>query len=155
MAHISIGRSISRIDALDKVTGKALYPGDRSYEGQLWMKVLFARRPHARILAIDTSAAVALPGVVAVLTARDVPLNEYGLQIPDQPVLCGPGSAKAGAEIVRFVGDQVALVVAETETIAARARDLIAIEYEDLALVESPAYAMSGAAPHMTRPGVQ
>ncbi|HET9221366.1 MAG TPA: xanthine dehydrogenase family protein molybdopterin-binding subunit, partial [Roseiflexaceae bacterium] len=147
MSHAVIGRSIPRIDALDKVTGKALYPGDRSYEGQLWMKVLFARRPHARILAIDTSAAMALPGVVAVLTARDVPVNEYGLQIPDQPVLCGPGSGKAGAEIVRFVGDQVALVVAETETIAARARDLIAVEYEDLPLVDSPAYAMSGAAP--------
>lgn len=143
MAYRSIGKSQPRIDAVGKVTGATLYPGDRNYDGELWMKILFARRPHARILSVDTSQAEALSGVVAVFTAKDVPVNEYGLQIPDQPVLCGPGSSKEGADVVRFVGDQVALVVAESEKIAAQARDLIRVEYEDLPLVTDPRQAMA------------
>ncbi|GAB4533056.1 MAG: xanthine dehydrogenase subunit D [Anaerolineae bacterium] len=139
----SIGKSHPRIDAIGKVTGATLYPGDRNYGDELWMKVLFAGRPHARILRIDTRRAEALPGVVAIFTARDVPVNEYGLQIPDQPVLCGPGSHKEGADVVRFVGDQVALVVAESEKIACQARDLIRVEYEDLPVLVDPRQAMA------------
>ena len=75
------------------------------------MKILFAGRPHAIVESIDTRAAEALEGVIAVFTAKDVPNNEYGLIMPDQPVLCGPGSNKAFADRVRFVGDQVALVL--------------------------------------------
>jgi CO/xanthine dehydrogenase Mo-binding subunit len=139
-----IGKSEMRTDALAKVTGKALYPGDINLPGQVYMKVLFAARPHAIIKAIDTSKAEALPGVVAVFTARDVPVNEYGLgaQIQDQPVLCGPGSSKPYADRVRCVGDQVALVVAESEEIAAQGRDLIGVEYEDLPVVTDPLEAM-------------
>ena len=118
----AIGQSHIRIDAVSKVTGAAPYPGDIDLPGQLWMKILFAGRPHARILKLDTSRAEAHPGVVAVLTAKDVPVNGYGLGTPDQPVLCGPGSGIEGADIVRFVGDQVALVIAETEQAAAEAR---------------------------------
>jgi CO/xanthine dehydrogenase Mo-binding subunit len=143
MAYRSIGKSHPRIDAVGKVTGVTLYPGDRNYDDELWMKILFAGRPHARILSVDTSEAEALSGVVAVLTAKDVPVNEYGLQIADQPVLCGPGSSKEGADVVRFVGDQVALVVAESEKIAAQARDLIRVEYEDLPLLTDPRQAMA------------
>ena len=112
----AIGQSVKRVDAVSKVTGAALYPGDIDLPGQLWMKILFAGRPHARIRAIDTSRAEQLAGVVAVFTAKDVPNNEYGLGTPDQPVLCGPGSDKLGGDVVRFIGDQVALVVAETGT---------------------------------------
>ena len=126
-----IGQSPHRVDAVSKVTGAALYPGDIDLPGQLWMKILFAGRPHARIRKLDISRAEQCPGVVAVFTAQDVPLNEYGLGIPDQPVLCGPGSAKPGADVVRFVGDQVAVVVAETEQAAAEARALIEVDYED------------------------
>ena len=75
---------------------------------------------------------------MAVYTAKDVPVNEYGLQINDQPVLVGPGSAKAGGDIVRFVGDQMAVVVAETEEIASQAVKLIAVTYEDLPVVTDP-----------------
>ena len=75
---------------------------------------------------------------MAVFTAKDVPVNEYGLQIKDQPVLCGPGSDKPGADVVRFVGDQMALVVAETEAQARAACKLIRIEWEDLPLVLDP-----------------
>ena len=67
MTHRSIGRSEARVDAIAKVTGTAIYPGDRSYSDQLWMKILFAGRPHARIVHIDTREAEALGGVVAVL----------------------------------------------------------------------------------------
>jgi CO/xanthine dehydrogenase Mo-binding subunit len=147
----SIGQSVPRLDARDKVTGRALYSGDLVRPGMLFMKTLFAMRPHARVLSIDTSAAEALPGVVAVYTARDVPVNEYGLQIKDQPVLCGPGSAHApkgvAGDVVRFEGDQVAAVVAETEAIAARARGLIRVEYEDLPAVFDAVEAMKPGAP--------
>lgn len=128
----AVGKSALRIDAYGKVTGETLYPGDINLPDQAMMKILFAGRPHARITEIDTRAAEALPGVLAVFTAKDVPVNEYGLIMPDQPVLCGPGSNKAFADRVRFEGDQVALVVAETEEIAVRARDLIRVEFEDL-----------------------
>ena len=99
MAQHMIGQSHSRVDAVGKATGATLYPGDRTYGDELWMKLLFAGRPHARVLSIDTHAAEALPGVALVLTAKDVPVNEFGLQIPDQPVLCGPGSSKEGADV--------------------------------------------------------
>lgn len=137
-----IGKPAARLDARDKVTGQALFPGDLSMPSMLHMKILFAERPHARIVRLDTSKAEAYLGVVAVFTARDVPVNEYGLQQPDQPVLCGPGSDKAGAGVVRFVGDQIALVVAETEEAAAAARDLIEVEFEDLPVVTDPVAAM-------------
>ncbi len=142
-----IGQSIPRVDALAKVTGKAIYPGDIRLPDMLHMKILFAGRPHAIIRRLDTSAAEALPGVVAVFTARDVPVNEYGLIMPDQPVLCGPGSSKPYADHVRFVGDQVALVVAESETIAAQAAQRIAVDYEDLPVVTDLLAAMREDAP--------
>ncbi len=147
----SVGQSLPRIDAYDKVTGKALYSGDLVRPHMLHMKILFAGRPHARVVSIDTSAAEALPGVVAIYTAKDVPVNEYGLQKKDQPVLCGPGSAPApngvAGDVVRFEGDQVAAIVAETEAIAAQARDLIKVEYEDLPAVFDPIEAMQPRAP--------
>ncbi len=142
-----IGKPVARVDAHCKVTGQALFPGDLSMPGMLHMKILFAEQPHARIKRLDTSKAEAYPGVMAVFTAKDVPVNEYGLQQPDQPVLCGPGSDKAGADIIRFVGDQIALIVAETEEIAAAARKLIEVEFEDLPVVTDPFAAMQSGAP--------
>ena len=138
----AIGQSIPRIDALGKVTGTAPYPGDIDMPSQLWMKILFAGRPHARLKSINVSKAEQHPGVVAVLTAQDVPCNEFGLIMFDQPVLCGLGSDKVGADVVRFVGDKVALVVAETEQAAAEGRALIEIEWEDLPIVTDPREAM-------------
>lgn len=137
-----VGQSVTRVDAIGKVTGETLYPGDINMPNQAYMKILFANRPHAIIKKLDTSKAEQYPGVLAVFTAKDVPNNEYGLIMPDQPVLCGPGSTKPFAERVRFVGDQVALVIAETEQIAAEALPLIEIEYEDLPIVTDPLKAM-------------
>jgi CO/xanthine dehydrogenase Mo-binding subunit len=137
-----IGQSQKRVDAYGKVTGKTKYPGDINLPDQAYMKVLFADRPHAIIRKIDTSRAESSDGVLAVFTAKDVPVNEYGLIMNDQPVLCGPGSSKPYTDRVRFVGDQVALVVAETEEIAAQARNLITVDYEQLPVITNPVEAM-------------
>ncbi|MBE7535158.1 MAG: xanthine dehydrogenase family protein molybdopterin-binding subunit [Anaerolineales bacterium] len=145
--HQIIGKSFPRIDAPGKVTGAAPYSGDFSVEGMLHMKMLFAGRPHARVVQIHLEQAQAAPGVVAIYTAKDVPVNEYGLQWQDQPVLCGPGSTKPGADVVRFVGDQIAAVVAHTEAEAAAAVKLIEVEYEDLPILTDPIEAMKPNAP--------
>lgn len=141
-----LGQSVQRIDAMGKVTGQTQYPGDVNLPNQAYMKILFANRPHARIRRLDTSRAESLEGVIVVFTAKDVPVNEYGLIMPDQPVLCGPGSSKPYADRVRFVGDQVAIIIAETEEIAAEGRELIAVEYEDLPVVTDPLEAMKSGA---------
>src|SRR5438105_3776249 len=140
-----LGQSITRIDARAKMTGEAKYPGDIDMPGQVWMKVLFANRPHARITRLDTSKAEQALGVIAVLTARDVPVNEYGLNVFDNPVLCGPDAhsdtlhfSRDAQSIVRWIGDKVALVVAATERQAEHARDLIEVEYQDLPAVFDP-----------------
>ena len=138
----SIGKSIPRLDALGKVTGETPYSGDLSMPGMAFMKVLFAERPHARVTSVDTREARASDGVVAVYTAADIPVNEYGLQIPDQPVLCGPGSTSPHGNVVRFVGDQVAAVVAESETLAEAALRRIGVEYEDLPILSDALEAM-------------
>lgn len=147
-----IGQTVPRIDAVGKVTGEAAYPGDFDMDGQLWMKVRFSDRVHARILSIDTRRAEAVPGVVAVFTAKDVPVNEYGLIMFDQPVLCGPGdpvTMKPGSDIVRTVSDQVAIVIAETEAIAVQAAALIDVQYEDLPIVTDALEAMQPGAPQL------
>jgi len=149
MATKVVGQSLPRIDALGKVTGETPYSGDLSMEGMLYMKILFAGRPHARVKRIDIDQAQAAPGVVAIYTAKDIPVNEYGLQWRDQPVLCGPGSSKEGGDVVRFVGDQVAAIVAETESQAAAARDLIEVEYEDLPAVLDAEAAMQPDSPRV------
>ncbi len=146
---VLIGQNIHRIDAVGKVTGVTAFPGDIDMDDQLWMKIRFADRVHARVVSIDTREAQAHPGVVAVFTARDVPVNEYGLIMPDQPVLCGPGSDKSGADIVRCVSDQVAVVVADSEQAAAAAVKLIHIEYEDLPVVDSIEAALADGAPQL------
>ncbi|HQN43701.1 MAG TPA: molybdopterin-dependent oxidoreductase, partial [Anaerolineaceae bacterium] len=137
-----IGQSVARIDAVGKVRGETLYPGDFNLPGQAYMKVLFAGHPHAIVRSIDITEAESTPGVIAVFTAKDVPVNEYGLGVPDQPVLCGPGSTNPYGDRVRFVGDHVALVVAETEEIAAQACDKIRVDYEDLPVMTDSRKAM-------------
>src|SRR5688572_10637144 len=147
-----IGKSLPRVDARGKVTGETPYSGDLSMNDMLHMKILFADRPHARIESIEIGKAEAAPGVVAVYTSKDVPVNEYGLQWQDQPVLCGPapaGGDKAGRDIVRFIGDQRVAVVARSEVEAAAAAKLIQVEYEDLPIVTDPMEAMKPDAPRV------
>lgn len=144
-----ISESMKRIDARGKVTGETPYPGDIDIEGQLWMRIKFSERAHARVARIDVSQAEALPGVIRVFTSQDVPVNEYGLVMKDQPVLCGPDGDKAGTDVVRCYMDMVATVVAETDDIARRALDLIQVEYEDLPAVFDPEDAMAASAPQL------
>jgi len=140
-----IGASLPRPDARGKVTGEARYPADvadlanLARPGLLHATVVFGHRPHARILSVDTGAALAHPRVVAVLTADDVPHNAFGLIDADQPVLCG--------EVVRFEGDKVALVVAESKAAAAAGAALVTVEYEDLPAVTDPRAARAPDAP--------
>lgn len=136
-----LGEAITRVDARAKATGEALYAGDIDRPGQLWMKVLFANRPHARIRRLDVTRAAQAPGVAGVFTAADVPVNEYGLNVLDNPVLCG--------EIVRWIGDKVAVVVAETERQAEAALRLVEVEYEDLPAVFDPREAIQEGAPQL------
>jgi len=142
----AIGSSLPRVDAVDKVTGATRYPGDIDLPGQAWLKIVYAGAPHARINAVAVRAALAAPGVIAVLTAADVPVNEYGLIMPDQPVLCGPGST-AQAETVRWEADHVAVVVAETEAQAEAAARLVQLDYTPLPVVTDPVAALQPDAP--------
>ncbi len=119
-----IGTPVARPDARAKVTGAARYPADLVRDGMLHCKLVFALRPHARIDRIDTARARAVPGVVSVLTARDIPFNRYGLIDADQEVLC--------SERVRYTGDRVAMVIAENPDVAAHAAALVAVDYTDL-----------------------
>jgi CO/xanthine dehydrogenase Mo-binding subunit len=134
-----IGASVARPDARDKVTGAARYPADLVRPGMLHAKAIFAHRTHARIVAVETARARALPGVIAVLTAADVPYNRYGLIESDQEVLC--------SERVRYAGDRVALVVAETAEIAGAAAALVAVDYEDLPAITNALDALLPDAP--------
>ena len=130
----AVGSSLPRIDGVDKATGRAIYAGDIDLPGQLWMKIVFAGVPHARIRAVHVERALAAPGVVAVFTAADVPVNEYGLIMPDQPVLCGVGSTPQ-AELVRWEADHIALVIAESQVQAEQAARLVTIDYDPLPTV--------------------
>ncbi len=134
-----IGASVARPDALGKVTGAAMYPADLVRADMLHLKLVFAQRPHARIRAIDTTEAQRVPGVVAVFTASDVPYNAYGLVEADQPALC--------EHVVRYVGDRVALVAAETVEAAEQGAIAVRIDYEDLPAVTDPRSALDQGAP--------
>jgi CO/xanthine dehydrogenase Mo-binding subunit len=141
-----VGKSIVRTDALSKVTGKLAFGADYSQEGFLHGKILRSPYPHAVIKSIDIEKAKNLPGVAAVLTAEDVPgRNGFGGIIPDQPVICG--------DKVRFVGDGVALVAAETEKIANQALELIKVEYDLLPPVFDPLEALKEDAPKVHEKG--
>jgi xanthine dehydrogenase molybdenum-binding subunit len=138
LKHISVSEPVQDIE--DRVTGRAKYTDDYVFEGMLFGRTLRARYPHARILRIDTSKARALPGVRAVLTADDVPgENIHGLVYLDWDVLC---KVK-----VRYMGDAVAIVAADTQEIADQALDLIEVDYEPLPVVADPIYARTPGAP--------
>ncbi|KPL82951.1 aldehyde oxidoreductase [Thermanaerothrix daxensis] len=137
-----VGKVHPRPDAVAKVTGRAKYTDDLQFEGMLHARVKRAMVPSAIVTRIDVSKARALPGVVAVLTAEDIPgEHNHGLVIYDWPILVGVG------ERVRYVGDALALVAAETREIATQALDLIEVEFEPLPVVSDPVQAAQPDAP--------
>ncbi|MFC1961034.1 molybdopterin-dependent oxidoreductase [Chloroflexota bacterium] len=140
--HISVSQPVPEV--VDRVTGRARYTDDYTFPGMITGLTLRAAHPHARVLSIDTTQAKALPGVQAVLTADDIPgENIHGLVHLDWPVLCGVGDK------VRYMGDAVAIVAADTKEIAKEALTLIAVAYEVLPLVGDPVYARQPEAPHV------
>lgn len=135
-----IGQKVRRRDAVEKATGKAIYADDLLLPNMLYGRVLRSAYPHALIKGIDCSEAKKAPGVVAVLTAKDVPgTNRYGLVYLDQQVLVD--------DKVRCFGDAVALVVAESEAMAEAALKLIRVDYEELPGVFSAEEGMKPGAP--------
>ena len=122
--YYAVGKSVSRVDALAKVTGEALYTADVMLPGMLYGTAKRSPYPHARIARINTQRAEALAGVKAVITAQDVPGVLIGLKLRDLPILA--------REQVRFVGEKVAAVAAVDEETAREAVELIDVEYEEL-----------------------
>ena len=135
-----VGRPLPNPNARAKIDGSARFTDDYEFPGMLYARTKRAGVPHARIRSIDTAAAGKLPGVHAVLTHADVPgHNRHGLVIDDWPVLCD--------DKVRYVGDAVAIVAADSEETAAAAIDLIDVGYEELPVVgDALQAAESGAA---------
>ena len=140
-----VGDSTPRVDGVPKVTGEFAYSSDLQAAGMLWGHTLRSPHAHARIISIDISEAVGMPGVHAVLTHEDVPGEKrYGLEFPDQPVLA--------YERVRYFGEPVALVAAEHPEQARRAAARIRVEYEALQPVVDPERATEQDPLHPDRP---
>jgi len=135
----SIGTSIPRSDALEHVTGTSCFGTDVNRPGMVYGKVLRSPYPHALIKRIDASRAEALEGVLAVVTGKEVPRGYFGVDIKDRLVFA--------REKVRYRGEEVAAVAAVTEDLAAKAAELIHIEYEPLESVMDPMEAMDENAP--------
>jgi CO/xanthine dehydrogenase Mo-binding subunit len=139
LAYRTVGKALPRIEGFGKVTGQTKYAADLPFEGLLWAKVLRSPIPHGRVNRLDTSKAKALTGVHAVLTGADVPNVFVGTRVKDQPVLV--------TDRVRFVGDAVAAVAADSEAIAEEALTLIDVEYQELPGVYDPEEALKPSAP--------
>jgi len=145
MSELSVvGKSVNRLDGLEKVTGKAVFCADITLPQMLHAKVLRSPHPHARIVSIDTSKAEQVPGVKYVATGKDAPNEMYGMVIRDQSVLA--------KEVVRFIGEPVAAVAADSIATAEEALELIKVEYEPLPAVFDQEIAMSPNPPSVLHP---
>lgn len=142
----SVGKPEPKVDAMKLVQGKPVFTADIELRGMLYAKVLHSPHAHARIRRIDASRARALPGVAAVLTWQDIPRVVYSTAGQSDPIP-GPLDTFSLDYKVRFVGDRVAMLAAETPEIAEKALQLIDVEYELLPLLLDPAQAMATDAP--------
>ncbi len=146
----ALGHPTPRADAPGKVTGTTRYPADGVPADALHAAVVFSGRPHARMTSLDIAAANAIDDVVFVLTAADVPHNEYGLTLFDQPVIVGVDgndSSDVPADISRWDADHIAVVVAETRAAAAAGAAAVRAEWVDLPLVADIQAALDDDAP--------
>src|SRR6478609_2185720 len=135
----TLGQDVPQVNARAKVLGRAQYAGDLKVAGMLHAAVLRSPYPHARIVAIDTAAALALPGVKAVLTGADAPRAMWGVHHKERRILA--------EGVVRFAGEEVAAVAAASEEIAREALDHIQVEYEELPAILTPEEALDEDAP--------
>ena len=141
-----VGHSVPKVDALDKVLGRAVYSEDITFPDLLYGRVLRAGVPHAIIEEIDAQAALAMEGVVCVLTAKDVPgRNRFGIALQDQYALA--------EDKVRYCGDPVALVAAENEEVARDAVKAIKVRYRELPVVTNPHEGLAAGAPRIHEEG--
>jgi CO/xanthine dehydrogenase Mo-binding subunit/aerobic-type carbon monoxide dehydrogenase small subunit (CoxS/CutS family) len=141
-----MGRPAARVDAEAKVRGAALYADDYQPPGSLHLRVVRSPHAYAEVLGVDATAARALPGVVCVLTAADVPgPNAYGIIVEDQPVFCD--------RVVRYAGDAVAAVVAESRTTAEAGATAVRVDYRLLEPLLSAEAARAAGAPRLHREG--
>jgi CO/xanthine dehydrogenase Mo-binding subunit len=134
-----IGASVGRVEGVEKVSGQAPYAADILLPETLWGKILRSPYPHARVVRVDTSKAWKVEGVKAIVTGKDEPNHYQGKSIRDIPVLCW--------DKVRFIGDRVAAVAAESPDVAEEAINLIEVEYEELPAVFDALEAMKPGAP--------
>jgi len=126
-----VGESAPRPDGVPKVTGVFAFSSDLHADAMLWGRTLRSPHPHARLVSLDISEALRIAGVLAVLTAEDVPgRNTYGLTLPDQPVLAH--------DIVRYEGEPVAAVAADHPETAQQAPAALVADYEPLPAVTDP-----------------
>jgi selenium-dependent xanthine dehydrogenase len=146
--HKTVGHSHLRPEAVEKVTGAAIYTDDLVFDGMLYAKARRAMIPHGFLKKLDISKAKALPGVVAVLTAEDIPgEHNHGLVIYDWPVMVGIG------ERVRYVGDAIAIVAAETQDIADQASALIEADFDLQPVITNPVQARQAGTPQIHEKG--
>ncbi len=134
-----VGKPIARVEGPDKVTGRAKFSADIDPANLLWAKNVRSPHAHARIISIDTSRALRVPGVRVVLTAADIPNKRIGRRLKDHPLLCD--------DVVRFIGDKVAVVAADEPEAAEEGALLVTVEYEELPAIFDPIAAMIPDAP--------
>lgn len=143
-----VGQSVKKLDAVDKVLGKAQFAADIHFDGMLYAKVFRSTVPHGILRSLDVTGAEALPGVAVVLTGKDVPgANSTGMIVKDEPVLVKTN------EKIRKIGDPLALVAAETEELAEQALELIRADIEVLPPVFDPVAAMAAGSPKLYADG--
>ncbi len=152
MSYRVIGKSPPRADAWEKVRGRPIYAGDLALSGMLHGRIVRSPYASARIVKIDTGAAQALPGVAAVLTHADVPRNELRMELPGRMAEATAGAVLATQPVlagdrVRFQGEPVVAIAAETPEVATRAAELVEIEYEELPGVFDPFESLRPGAP--------
>lgn len=139
MNYDKVNKPIRRVDAYEKVTGKAKFGADLFFPNMLYAKVLRSKYPHARIVKINIKKALACPGVKAIIRAEDMPNNEFGVIVQNQQVLA--------LKQVLYIGDGIAVAAAETKEAAAKALELIEVEYEELPGIFDPEEAEKKDAP--------
>jgi CO/xanthine dehydrogenase Mo-binding subunit len=141
-----VGKSVRRVGAVEGVFGRTKYTADYFFDRMLYVKVFRGAQPHALIKSVDTREAEKARGVVAVLTAKDIPgINDWGFTFADQPLLA--------SEKVRFVGEGIALVAAETPEEAEEAANLIRVDYQPLPAVFDPREALKQDSPKVHNKG--
>jgi len=148
MSKRYVGQNIYKVDARDKVTGKAQYSDDIYFDDMLYLKIKRAVHPHAYLRKLDIEKAKKLLRVVKIITAADIPeVKNFGLIIKDQPVLIGIGQK------MRYMGDALAIVIAKSKEVASMAEKLIEAEVEELEIISNPLRAMEDDAPLIHKEG--